>query len=96
MDKRKNYNLVLKAEGIETAASKLRGLHENEIKRLNKDIAIENRLYVKGMREIFTEYVILFCPDYVDKIDWVYFEILKSMSDNLEIQKNVWKELSNI
>lgn len=92
MEGNNNYNNVLEGERMENIATAFRDLHERLEKQVIEDEV--DRAFLSQMRIIFSEYVGLFCPDYVDKIDWDYFENLKSMSDNLEIQKNIWKELN--
>ena len=92
MEGNNNYNNALEGERMENIATAFLDLHERLEKQVIEDEV--DRAFLSQMRIIFSEYVGLFCPDYVDKIDWNYFENLKSMSDNLEIQKNIWKELN--
>ena len=94
MEGNNNYNNVLEGERMENIATAFRDLHERLEKQVIEELYEVDRVFLSQMRIIFSEYVGLFCPDYVDKIDWDYFENLKSMSDNLEIQKNIWKELN--
>ena len=89
-----NYNLVLRGEKLEESAITTRDFCISKIRQAKYEQIELEKMLSSDMRTIFTEYVGLFCPDYVDKIDWDYFENLKSMSDNLEIQKNIWKELN--
>ena len=94
MEGNNNYNNALEGEKLENFATTTRGFCISKIRQA-KDEQIElEKMLSSDMRSIFTEYVGLFCPDYVDNIDWDYFENLKSMLDNLEIQKNIWKELN--
>ena len=94
MEGNNNYSNALEGEKLENFAITTRDFCISKIRQAKyEQIELENMLS-SDMRFIFTEYVGLFCPDYVDKIDWEYFENLKSMSDNLEIQKNIWKELN--
>lgn len=93
MRKNDNYNLALRGEKLEKIATTTRDFWTNT-KRLMEEKQQElDKTFSFNMRTIFIEYVGIFCPDWMDKIDWEYFENLKSMSDNLEIQKNIWKEL---
>ena len=93
MEGNNNYNNALEGEKMENIATSWRDLHEKTEKCVKDELNKIDRIFSSRMRTIFTDYVRLFCPDYVDKIDWDYSENLKSMSDNLEIQKNIWKEL---
>lgn len=94
MEGNNNYNNALEGEKLENFATTTRDFCISKIRQA-KDEQIEfEKMLSSDMRSIFTEYVGLFCPNYVDKIDWDYFENLKSMSDNLETQKNIWKELN--
>ena len=94
MEGNDNYNLVLRGEKLEKFATITRNFCINKIRQAKYEQIELEKMLSSDMRIIFTEYVGLFCPDYVDKIDWDYFENLKSMSDNLETQKNIWKELN--
>ena len=93
MEGNNNYNNALEGERMENIATAFRDLHERLEKHVIEELYEVDRAFLSQMRIIFSEYVGLFCPDYVDKIHWEYFENMKSMSDNLEIQKNIWKEL---
>ena len=94
MEGNNNYNNALESEKLENFAITTRDFCISKIRQA-KDEQIElEKMLSSYMRTIFTEYVGLFCPDYADKIHWEYFENMKSMSDNLEIQKNIWKELN--
>ena len=79
---------------MENIATTFRDLHEKLERRAKEELYEIDKIFSWQMRTIFTEYVGLFCPDYADKIHWEYFENMKSMSNNLEIQKNIWKELN--
>ena len=94
MEGNNNYSNALEGEKMENIATAFRDLHVKLERRAKDELDEIDRTFSFQMRTIFTEYVRLFCPDYVDKIDWDYFENLKSMSDNLEIQKNIWNELN--
>ena len=94
MEGNNNYNNALEGEKLENFATTTRNFCISKIKQARDEQIELEKILSSDMRSIFTEYVGLFCPDYVDKIDWDYFENLKSMSDNLEIQKNIWKELN--
>lgn len=93
MEGNNNYGNALEGEKMENIATAFRELHERLERRAREELYEVDKAFSFQMRTIFTEYVGLFCPDWMDKIDWEYFENLKSMSDNLEIQKNIWKEL---
>ena len=94
MEGNNNYNNALEGEKLENFAITTRDFCISKIRQARDEQIELEKMLSSDMRSIFTEYVGLFCPDYVDKIDWDYFENLKSMSDNLEIQKNIWKELN--
>ena len=94
MEGNNNYNNALESEKLENFATTTRNFCISKIKQARDEQIELEKMLSSDMRIIFTEYVGLFCPDYVDKIDWDYFENLKSMSDNLETQKNIWKELN--
>ena len=94
MEGSNNYNNALEGEKLENFATTTRNFCISKIKQARDEQIELEKMLSSDMRSIFTEYVGLFCPDYVDKIDWDYFENLKSMSDNLETQKNIWKELN--
>lgn len=94
MEGNNNYNNALEGEKMENIATSWRDLREKTEKCVKEELNKIDRIFSSRMRTIFTEYVGLFCPDYADKIHWEYFENMKSMSDNLEIQKNIWKELN--
>ena len=88
-----NYNLILRGEKLEESAITTRDFCMSKIRQAKYEQIELEKMLSSDMRIIFTEYVGLFCPNYADKIHWEYFENMKSMSDNLEIQKNIWKEL---
>ena len=88
-----NYNLVLRDEKLEESAITTRDFCIRKIRQAKYEQIELEKMLSSDMRIIFTEYVGLFCPNYADKIHWEYFENMKSMSDNLEIKKNIWKEL---
>ena len=94
MEGNNNYNNALEGEKLENFAITTRDFCISKIRQAKHEQIEFEKMLSSDMRSIFTEYVGLFCPNYVDKIDWDYFENLKSMSDNLEIQKNIWKELN--
>ena len=94
MEGNNNYGNALEGEKMGNIAIAFHDLHERLERRAKDELDEIDRTFSFQMRTIFTEYVRLFCPDYVDKIHWEYFENMKSMSDNLEIQKNIWKELN--
>ncbi len=94
MEDNNNYSNALEGEKLENFAITTRDFCISKIRQAKDEQKELEKMLSSDMRNIFTEYVGLFCPDYIDKIDWDYFENLKSMSDNLEIQKNIWKELN--
>ena len=94
MEGSNNYSNALEGEKLENFAITTRDFCISKIRQAKYEQIELEKMLSSDMRSIFTEYVGLFCPDYVDKIDWDYFENLKSMSDNLETQKNIWKELN--
>lgn len=94
MEGNNNYSNALEGEKLENFAITTRDFCISKIRQAKDEQVEFEKMLSSDIRSIFTEYVGLFCPDYVDKIDWDYFENLKSMSDNLETQKNIWKELN--
>ena len=94
MEVNNNYSNALEGEKLENFAITTRDFCISKIRQAKYEQIELEKMLSSDMRNIFTEYVGLFCPDYIDKIDWDYFENLKSMSDNLETQKNIWKELN--
>lgn len=94
MEGNNNYNNALEGEKMENIATTFRDLHERLEKCIREELHDVDKAFSIQMRTIFSEYVGLLCSDYADKIHWEYFENMKSMSDNLEIQKNIWKELN--
>ena len=94
MEGNNNYSNALEGEKLENFAITTRDFCISKIRQAKYEQIELEKMLSSDMRNIFTEYVGLFCPDYIDKIDWDYFENLKSMSDNLETQKNIWKELN--
>lgn len=51
--------------------------------------------FAERKREEFHEYIAHHCPGFEEKIDWMYFQNLQSMPENLADQVRVWTNMYN-